>query len=65
MCSHKELRCSLIQTIDGYHREDICKSCGSHLNCNHFDLSKQVFKFESDYFSSSEDDLTIDDIDAE
>lgn len=65
MCEHKTLRCCLIQTIDGHHREDLCTTCSTKLKCNHFDLTKQVFKFESDYFSTNEDEYTIDDLDTE
>lgn len=66
MCEHKNVRCSLIQTIDGHHREDVCKDCGEQSKCGHFDLSKQVFKFDTDYFSSGEtDELSIDDLETE
>lgn len=59
MCDHKSIRCSLIQTIDGYHREDICTVCKDANPCAHFDLSKHALGFDTEFHAAAPDDEVV------
>lgn len=65
MCEHKSIRCSLIQTIEGYHREDICTVCKESNSCTHFDLSKHGNFYDQEFHATAVDDELVADFDSD
>lgn len=48
-CKH-EIRCCLLQTDNGYTREDRCKLCNDKTPCQHFKMQKQSIRYGRDRF---------------